>query len=745
MPELRVLWLALILALEATSRCQAAHQSTPYQWHNVTVGGGGFSPAILFSRAERDLAYLRTDIGGIYRWDHPTQTWIPLQDSFTEGNYLGVESIALDPHDPEIVYAAVGMYHTSPAAIIHSTNRGRTWTLHPVNFRMGGNEKGRGVGERLTVDPNKTEILYFGSRYDGLQRSTDHGQTWAKVPSFPYAGLGVSSNGPSHTGLSFIVLDPRSSPFGRPSRTIFAGVADPGENHLYRSDDAGATWHAIPNQPNPELLPVQAQLDDQGTLYITYSNSPGPNGATDGAVYKLDTPTNRWTDITPDRSVPGGYMGLSLDRQHQNTLVVTTLNRWNPGDILWRTTDAGRTWQNLTQLSTRDVSASPFLTWGAPQASFGWWMAGVAIDPFDSTHVAYTTGATIYATRQLDPAATTRTILWQPWVRGIEETAVITLTSPTAGSHLLSGFGDIGGYAHEDLRVSPPMFDHPAFDNTHTVGYAGKASTVVRSGIPHSHDLNQNASIAWSNDYGKTWQPIIPPRNDSRGDPPTTTLKVLPIITSADGRVFVLMTPVPQLSRDRGQHWTPLQDLPPSTRVVADREDPRHFYAVNFQTATLWSSTDAGATFKTVSSVGLPHSLREDEPRNPEVPVPLLAVPGRSRDLWLISHGRLFHSLDAGHTFQTVTNDLAIARLSFGKPAPGHDYPTLYAIAARGDLLAIWRSDDRGITWTRINDATHEYGRRFRCIAGDMRIYGRVYVGTDGRGIVYGDVAAPTS
>jgi photosystem II stability/assembly factor-like uncharacterized protein len=119
----------------------------------------------------------------------------------------------------------------------------------------------------------------------------------------------------------------------------------------------------------------------------------------------------------------------------------------------------------------------------------------------------------------------------------------------------------------------------------------------------------------------------------------------------------------------------------------------------------------------------------------------LLAVAGRSGDLWLISQGSLFHSLDGGHTFQAVTNDLSVARLGFGKGAHEDDYPALYAIASRGDLRAIWRSDDRGTTWVRINDPKHEYGRSFRCIAGDMRIYGRVYVGTDGRGIVYGDIA----
>lgn len=65
-------------------------------------------------------------------------------------------------------------------------------------------------------------------------------------------------------------------------------------------------------------------------------------------------------------------------------------------------------------------------------------------------------------------------------------------------------------------------------------------------------------------------------------------------------------------------------------------------------------------------------------------------------------------------------------------------YPALYGLGVQGDAYAIWRSDDEGVSWMRINDTAHEYGRRFRCIAGDPRVFGRVYVGTDGQGIVYG-------
>ena len=79
--------------------------------------------------------------------------------------------------------------------------------------------------------------------------------------------------------------------------------------------------------------------------------------------------------------------------------------------------------------------------------------------------------------------------------------------------------------------------------------------------------------------------------------------------------------------------------------------------------------------------------------------------------------------------------------LSFGKAPPGSDYPALFAIGTKDKFKAIWRSDDAGASWLCINDDQHQWGRRFRCIAGDPRIFARVYVGTDGRGIFHGQPA----
>jgi len=714
-----------------------------YRWRNVKVGAGGFIPGIVFSRVERDLAYARSDMGGAYRWDSAQSRWLPLQDDTPIGNDFGVESIAPDPVDPNVVHAAVGVSRREPAAMLRSDDRGTTWRRTPVDFRMGGNEDGRGLGERLAVDPNDTRILYFGSRHDGLQRSTDGGLTWRRVESFPVRGQGVSQLGPTHAGLSFVIFDPTSGTAGAGSRVILVGVADQGGARLIRSTDAGATWAAVEGGPRAELSAAKAELDDRGVLFLTCTLGIGPNGVSDGQVWRLDTKIDQWRDITPPRPL-GGFMGVAIDRTRPGVVMVSTLNRWQPGDTLWRSTDDGRNWTSLRERARRDVSATPYLYWGNDEPDFGWWIAALAIDPFNGERAVYATGATVYATSNLSARATD----WTPWVEGIEQTAVITLVSLPTGPKLLTGFGDISGFAHEDLDRSPDLqFTTPVFANTNQIDYAGRApNIVVRSGTPHEgvgsggHD---GSTIAWSEDSGRSWKPLGRPRPagaaEASPNPRMDLYRDAPITVTADGSTFVLATPQVAWSDDRGAGWRPSQGLPLLLRPVADRVDPLLLYALDFSNGGWFVSTDGARSFVQIASRGLPNDLNADRVTWREQSWPLKATPRHDGDLWFVSRSGLFRSRNAGQQFDRVASDLSVEMMDFGRSPPGKTYPALFAIGTRGDVRGVWRSNDEGVSWLRVNDARHQYGRRFRAIAGDPRVFGRVYVATDGRGVVYGE------
>ena len=260
----------------------------PHRWRNVSILGGGFVTGITFSPAEEGLVYARTDIGGAYRWDALGKQWVPLTDwvGWSDSNLLGIESLASDPSDPDRLYLAAGTYTQSWAgrgAILRSTDRGRTWLRTDMPFKMGGNEDGRSIGERLAVDPNDGSRLYFGSRHDWLWRSTDYGASWAKVSSFPTTGQFQ----PNGVGIGFVLFDSRSGSPGQPSNTIYAASGQL-PNSLYRSTDTGETWHPVPGQPQSfpfqvdPPVPHHAAFDSAGVLYVTYCNGPGPNGVTGG-------------------------------------------------------------------------------------------------------------------------------------------------------------------------------------------------------------------------------------------------------------------------------------------------------------------------------------------------------------------------------------------------------------------------------------------------------------------------------
>ena len=701
-----------------TTKAQAA-EAPAYRWRNAVIGGTGFVTGVLFHPSVRGLAYARTDIGGAYRWDDRTARWTPLTDQlgWDDWNLLGVEALAVDPAHPDRLYLAVGTYAQSWAgngAVLRSEDRGSTWTRTDLAVKLGGNEDGRGAGERLLVDPRDSDTLWLGTRHDGLLKSTDRGATWAAVTGFP-----ATANA-SGQGVTFLLAV---------GRAVYAGWGD-GDGtstavNLYRTVD-GTTWEAVPGQPTgtSAKVPIRAAYDARAReLYVTYADAPGPNGQSTGSVHKLAVGTGRWTDVSPVQ--PGGsdtfgYGGVAVDARRAGTVVVSTNNRWAAVDTLYRTTDGGRTWTSLKDAAVFDVSETPFLKWGAEQPKFGWWIQAVAVDPYDSKHVVYGTGATLYGTRDLTH--------WAPQIRGLEETSVIQLISPPVGeAHLISASRDIGVMYHERLTASPSggMATNPVFGSATGIAQAaGRPSYVVRTGF------GDNGNGAYSRDGGRSWAPFAA-QPDIAGDSPG------PIATSADGGTLLWSfvhwdgTKYPaHRSADNGATWTEVSSFPKGATPVADPADPTLFYAYDTDTGTLYASTDSGLSF-TARASGLPSGDSQFQ---------LVAAPGRSGDLWLsVKWNGLYRSVDGGVSFSKVASCWASYTLGFGKAAPGAPYPAIYQVGSTETITAVYRSDDEAKTWVRINDDLHQWGWVGQAIVGDPRVHGRVYLATNGRGIQYGE------
>jgi photosystem II stability/assembly factor-like uncharacterized protein len=698
--------------------------SQSYQWHNAVIGGGGFVTGLVAHPQAKDLIYARTDVGGAYRWDENSRRWIPITDSFAV-DFTGIESLALDPNDTNRVYLAAGIYESMRSAIFRSDNQGRTWQQADVPFKMGGNEAGRFNGERLVVSPFDGNVLFFGSRRDGLWRSADRGATWSRSQSFPNIEKGDEAlnsrrrfwNSPA--GIICVLFD---------NKTIYAAASIRETNFFYSTDD-GNSWRAVPGQPIG-LRPNHVVAAGNGVLYLSYGKEPGPNEMTDGALWKFDPRKNSWTNITPLKSPDGdqafGYGAVAVDPQNPDTILASTFCRWNPHDEIFRSTNGGETWRPLFNDATWDFVSAPYAGTIKPH-----WIGCIAISPSDSNRAWFATGYGVWNCANLTSADSGAPTRWKFADDGLEETVPLALASPPAGAHLLSGVGDIDGFLHDNLDLSPigGSFAGPHFVNTQDIAFAAdRPQIIVRTGTVRS----ETGHVAISTDGGKNWRfPDSEPAPDQMGGMAAI---------SADGRTIVLTKrdTQPEFTIDRGATWNQCAGLPSGIRVVADEVNSSRFYAFDSQSGKMFASTNEAAGFMPTQFLfPSPPTQARDFGMPPRAE--LSATLGREGDLWLaFGANGLWHSTDGGDSFIKIENVSGAYAFGCGKSASPNGSPALYLFGKVQSMSGIFRSDDAGRTWLRLNDAEHQFGWISK-LTGDPRVFGRVYLATTGRGIIYGE------
>jgi hypothetical protein len=711
---------------------QTSAEGTPYVWKNVPILGGGFVTGVIFSKIEKDLIYARTDIGGAYRWDGPNRSWIPITDGVSrdDANHMGIETIAIHPTDPNKVYMAVGTYTqdwAGPGAMYRSEDRGQTWKVTPMSFKMGGNENGRSNGERIAVDPNKPDILYFGSRKNGLWKSEDGAATWKKVESFPDPG---ETGG---VGINIVAFAPKGGKAGNPTPTIYATIAAKEKNVLV-SQDAGKSWKPVPEQPSG-LMPSHLEFDAAGTMYVSYGNLPGPSDVTDGAVYKFTPSTGKWANITPLEPKGDdkfGYGGLSADSSKAGHLIACSIDRWTMKDEVWRTTDAGKTWKKVGQNGNWHSEGALYLQHGKDKAGITHWTGDVDIDPFNPARATIVGGTGVFMTENLNSDTP---VDWKFTNKGLEETAVLSLASPPEGAPLISGVGDICGFRHDDVDKVATKGAHsdPNCNGTTGLDFAEKQpGTVVRVGRVWGEG---DAHGAYSTDGGTTWTgfPKEPEGSKAGGA----------IAVSSDGStlIWALKGYTPAISKDRGQSWTKAGGVREGTKLAdwtnmdlqpaADRVNPNTFYIYDAMQGGMYVSHDGGQNF-TSTYTGLPQ--RADWQLGA---TSITAVPGFEGHIWITTGEALYRSTDSGKTFEHKSSVEESYGIGVGKAADGRSYPALYLAGKVGGKKGFYRSDDIGQTWVRLNDDAHQFGH-VNIIEGDPRTFGRVYLGTSGRGVIYG-------
>lgn len=512
----------------------------------------------------------------------------------------------------------------------------------------------------------------------------------------------------------------------------------------------------------------------------------------DGALFRFEFDNNgavvQSLDITPPnvterehhdsrtagRRLGYGVSGICADQQLPGTLICSSINA--APDTIYRSNDYGLTWKPIMSgLSIGNIDFN--VSYQKPEYngndSLIHWMADLKINPFNSDMALFNTGAGIFMTKDLTKADKKEFVTWACCDRGVEETVHLNIYSPPSGDiKLIDIIGDYGGFVFSDL-------DKPA-ENTFADSNKNRWITAMNADYPDSNPKllvtaprgnwtgKTKGGIIISLDQGRTWEQLSYPTGLTQDIDELIRFIKLPNITSgwtaisADGQAVLWSMGLPvyasrvvytnnlgktwgksKIVNDNGKLIT-CEKIP--FKVMSDRVNPNVFYGFseNKNGAGFFVSIDKGLTFRQIKAPeGFPEvnlagidSEQVYEIRVESYKEGVIWMAMQEHGLWKIKYDSVHNEFLGERVSKTGA---FIKRIGLGKPADGCKNKTLFTSGTINGEYGFYRSHDEGVTWIRINDDSHQYGD-IRSISGDPRVFGRIYVATGTRGLVYGDM-----
>lgn len=225
--------------------------------------------------------------GGRFRSQDGGDTWVHLEPCFIFCFLPDVETIVIDPLEPNIVYAGIYATLFTSGGIRKSMDGGDTW--QEVNNGLPANVS----VSTLAIDPQSTNKLFAGT-YSGLYASTDRGDTWVA------AGTGW----PSGYRVFAIAFDLNNSD------NILAGSSV----GLYQSTDGGERWAVVNiDGTNEAVTRVARHPIDPATIFI---------GRSDGVFRSINGGTT-WSKVNAGLESTS-IAALVFDPNHPDNLYAGT-------------------------------------------------------------------------------------------------------------------------------------------------------------------------------------------------------------------------------------------------------------------------------------------------------------------------------------------------------------------------------------------------------------------------------------
>jgi hypothetical protein len=283
--------------------------------YNVT----GRTRSFVIDPRDSNRMFMGSVGGGIWISTDGGSNWAPVDDHM--GN-LAIGSMAIDPNNPDIMYAGTGegMFNSDAiegSGAYKSTDGGLTWNVLPATTAFGN-------WNRIVVSPSNSNILLGATQYEGIRRSTDGGATWS-TPHWAQLAHQVLFDPTNGSKAVATVMD---YDFGR---SVWFTRA------LY-STDGGASW-------------TDSNLTADGSGRIEVAYAPGNTNIVyasvswnGGKIYKSTNGGVSYSLVSASGQTTGASWycnSLFVDPSNSNRLIVT-------GTHTWRSTDGG---VNVTQIS----------------------------------------------------------------------------------------------------------------------------------------------------------------------------------------------------------------------------------------------------------------------------------------------------------------------------------------------------------------------------------------------------------
>ena len=677
--------------------------SNQFEWGQMIHGGGWVTGMNIHPSG--DPIFCRADVSGAYRWDPVKSEWKCVVTQESLGNlvpweYWGCASITSAPSDNNRAYMAF------LNELYFSDNKGDNWTkatsLGVPVLEMGVNDRsGRNNGERLVVDPQNRDVVYFGSNQDGLLRSVDGGQNWTVIST-------PANNATSQGEFPGImpVIDGNSPLInGRSSVVYFTNYND----GIYKSTDGGDSYSLINSTSGTDI-----EITDQGVLYVS------ANGSVlryENNVFTQISPANQnWTDITVNGDqvwviARGGYQFYYSANKGDNWIKIN--DAYSAVDVPWLP-DGDNEWRSIGELEINRATGNLWMSEGV-----GVWHSS-------------------------NPTSNTQT--WESRTLGIGE--LVTFDIVMAANGQVAGvFADKAFIVTDNTGPAQDYYPDDFIAGWDLGGCYSQPNHIVVNIAPQPwNDQGDPPQLAYSSDNGQTFTNLNPPPIQSRQYRTTQGSKVEIASNDPDNLVWLNFTDHPEASRlyyttNRGTSWQQSNasngfvqgnEHSAASYLAADPNMPNTFY-FHDASATFYRSTDGGANFVQMSTSTPPGGFHAEFKLIPGHEGHLIYTPGMAS----LNDAQLFLSEDRGATFSPVPNVTEVGQLAVGKAAPGAPYPTIFIIGKVNGVQGVYLSTDKMQSWQYMTNFPTGRSDLITELEGDMNNFGDLYGGFKSSGIFY--------